>query len=393
MPRVEDFLQGRNQLLFTYGATCSGKTFTIQGETENPGILPRALDVIFSTINSKLQSTPDAIPNEIIQEAYLRPVGFSGVAVCKPVDMEKIMSEKRAVVQLGKELCAISNASFFSSSEISQDSLSSQASDTSLQSLATMFPMMKNRVRDSNILTSVKDAEENENIQYSVWISFAEIYNENIYDMLEKVPEVKRKGEKPRRNPLKLAEDKAGSVYIKGLKEIQVGSSDEAYQLLMIGRENLQFAATRLNHHSSRSHCIFNVKIIKIPNNKIYKEQPHLARICMLSFCDLAGSERIKKTLNSGDRQKESGNINTSLLVLGRVIKALRHNQSIKETRRHQMVPYRDSKLTRLFQSFFTGRGKASMVSIFYRNAVLEVRHIRSGPVFFLHKAMTLLCF
>merc|ERR1719334_1327723 len=130
----------------------------------------------------------------------------------------------------------------------------------------------------------------------------------------------------------------------------------------MIGRENLQFAATRLNHHSSRSHCIFNIKIIKVPSNKIYKEQPHLARISMLSFCDLAGSERIKKTLNTGDRQKEAGNINTSLLVLGRVIKALRHNQTSKDPRRHQVVPYRDSKLTRLFQSYFTGRGKASMV-------------------------------
>ena len=89
-----------------------------------------------------------------------------------------------------------------------------------------------------------------------------------------------------------------------------------------------------------------------------------MARISMLSFCDLAGSERIKKTLNSGERQKEAGNINTSLLVLGRVIKAIRQNQTTKDPKRHQVVPYRDSKLTRLFQSYFTGRGKASMVSI-----------------------------
>ena len=82
----------------------------------------------------------------------------------------------------------------------------------------------------------------------------------------------------------------------------------------------------------------------------------------MLSFCDLAGSERIKKTLNSGDRQKEAGNINTSLLVLGRCIKTLRHNQGIKDPKKHQMVPFRDSKLTRLFQSYFTGLGKCSMV-------------------------------
>ena len=365
LPRVEDFLQGRNQLMFTYGATCSGKTFTIQGETDNPGILPRALDVLFNTINDRLLKTPDAMLNEISgrdNDVFLKPIGFSGVSVCKQIDLDKMESAKRAVVQLGKDLCAISDASFFSSSEMSQDSLSSHISDCSLQSLATMFPMLKNRLRDTNVVKSAQTTGETADIQYSVWISFAEIYNENIYDMLEKIPDVKRKGDKPRKLPLKLAEDKDGAVYIKGLKEIQVNSADEAYQLLMIGRENLQFAATRLNHHSSRSHCIFNIKIIKVPSNKIYKEQPHLARISMLSFCDLAGSERIKKTLNTGDRQKEAGNINTSLLVLGRVIKALRHNQTSKDPRRHQVVPYRDSKLTRLFQSYFTGRGKASMV-------------------------------
>ena len=91
----------------------------------------------------------------------------------------------------------------------------------------------------------------------------------------------------------------------------------------------------------------------------------------MLSFCDLAGSERIKKTLNTGERQKEAGNINTSLLVLGRCIKAIRHNQSIKETRKHQIVPYRDSKLTRLFQSYFTGLGKASMIVNISQSAYL----------------------
>ncbi len=90
--------------------------------------------------------------------------------------------------------------------------------------------------------------------------------------------------------------------------------------------------------------------------------KPHLARVSMLSFCDLAGAERIKKTLNTGERQKEAGNINTSLLVLGRCMKAIRCNQLIKEKRKHQLVPFRESKLTRMFQSFLVGYGKASMV-------------------------------
>ena len=91
--------------------------------------------------------------------------------------------------------------------------------------------------------------------------------------------------------------------------------------------------------------------------------KPHLARVSMLSFCDLAGSERVRKALNSErERQKEAGNINTSLLVLGRCIKAIRHNQTLKETKKHQVVPFRESKLTRMFQSFLVGHGKASMV-------------------------------
>ena len=86
----------------------------------------------------------------------------------------------------------------------------------------------------------------------------------------------------------------------------QVNSANEAYQVLMIGRANLHFAATRLNHHSSRSHCIFTVKLIRVAETA----KPHLARVSMLSFCDLAGSERIKKTHNTG----ETGE-NTSLII------------------------------------------------------------------------------
>jgi len=82
----------------------------------------------------------------------------------------------------------------------------------------------------------------------------------------------------------------------------------------------------------------------------------------LLSFCDLAGSERISKTHNVGDRQKEAGNINTSLLVLGRCIKSIRHNQLLKDKKGQQVVPFRESKLTRLFKSFFTGLGKSSLI-------------------------------
>ena len=101
----------------------------------------------------------------------------------------------------------------------------------------TTFLQLRNRLRE----TAECDAgDQNVNLRYSVWVSFAEIYNENVHDLLERLPEPKHKGDKLRRLPLKLAEDRGGAVYIKGLKEVPVTSADEAYQLLMIGRQNLQ---------------------------------------------------------------------------------------------------------------------------------------------------------
>ncbi|CAB4061471.1 KIF20 [Lepeophtheirus salmonis] len=145
-----------------------------------------------------------------------------------------------------------------------------------------------------------------ERMFHCLWISFTEIYNEPIYDLFEK-----------------LGEKQNGSAYIKNLKEIPVSSVNEAYKLLLIGRKNLHFAATKLNHNSSRSHCIFTVKVIRFCDLR----QPKYGRVNILSFCDL---ERIKKTRHVGSRGEEAGNINASLLVLGRVMKTLRDNQRMK---------------------------------------------------------------
>ncbi len=137
----------------------------------------------------------------------------------------------------------------------------------SQESLAAMFPDLESRLSEAAAIPLKHD-----DINYAVWISFAEIYNENIFDLLEKIPPAKRKGDRPKRSPLKLAEDRNGSIYVKGLKEIKVNSANEAYQVMMIGRQNLHFAATRLNHQSSRSHCIFTIKVglrtkaVKVPH-------------------------------------------------------------------------------------------------------------------------------
>ncbi len=335
LPRIKDFVLGTNQLIFAYGATCSGKTFTIQGDSSRPGILPRALDVLFNSIGSSQLTEADG------GSCMIKPLGFSRVATLTPREAERVANEKRAIFELGKELKL----------ELSEVADSTADDNHSIAS-------MMSRVRDE---TKIDLSDTDNQFNYAIWVSFAEIYNENVYDLLEKMPEPKYKGDRPRRMPLKIAEDRGGYAYIKGLKEVSVTSADEAYQLLIIGRQNLQFAATRLNHNSSRSHCIFTIKIVRV----VDKDRPNCARVSMLSFCDLAGSERVKKTMTTGERQKEAGNINTSLLVLGRCIKAIRHNQNLADKNNHkqqQIVPFRESKLTRMLQAYFTGLGKVSMV-------------------------------
>ncbi len=224
LPRMKDFLEGQNQLLFTYGATSSGKTHTIQGAPGDPGILPRSLDVIFNSIGERQ-----------LLGLSLKPNCFNRVVQMREKDIKRLEDDKLAVFSLGLELgvqkrkMGCSEASKISGiSQLSEDSLVTGANVTNLSSasLVALFPDLTERVREPAVVPI-----KNDDINYAVWISFAEIYNENIYDMLERMPAPKRKGDKPKKIPLKLAEDRNGSIYVKGLREIKVNSADEAYQV------------------------------------------------------------------------------------------------------------------------------------------------------------------
>ena len=128
---------------------------------------------------------------------------------------------------------------------------------------------------------------------------------------------------------------------------MRVESSEEALQLLRVGLQHRHVAATRLNYHSSRSHAIFTIKILRVKSGR----RPKLTRVNRLalvlnkiaqvlnifththdlhriSIVDLAGSESTRRTGATGMRVKEAGNINNSLLTLGRCIQAMRHNQA-----------------------------------------------------------------
>ncbi|XP_063410383.1 kinesin-like protein KIF20B isoform X2 [Mytilus trossulus] len=346
---VKDFIDGQNCLVFTYGVTSSGKTYTIQGKPKDAGILPRALDVLFNSINGKQWPNNNLKPKMFMDVTRLSAEQAAQEVKIKERTLKMVTFDEPDVMSLlgddASDMSIINNTTTCSESS---NASYGPAGRVSKDSLDEVFSDLENRVREE----AAVNVEDQGLMKFSVWVSFAEIYNEQIFDLLEPIPKKKT----TRRPVLRLSDDRNGSPYIRGLKEIHVTSADEAYNLLTVGQKNLRTAVTKLNHQSSRSHCIFNIKILRV----VDKGNPNHARVSMLSLCDLAGSERHSKTQSKGERLKEAGNINTSLMTLGRCIEALRNNQHHKD--KTQLIPFRDSKLTRLFQNFFSGRGKAAMI-------------------------------
>ncbi|XP_050980520.1 kinesin-like protein KIF20B isoform X2 [Labeo rohita] len=315
---VKEVLDGGNSLIFTYGVTNAGKTFTFLGPDSDGGILPRSLNVIFNSVEGRIYSQNNIKPHRCVDFTRLTKE-----------QQDEEATNKRNLLRRLKDIDFQKTLSSMSSSSSSSFE-SSTSSDMN---------------RDSVCL------DETSHVKFSVWVSFCEIYNENIHDLLDVVPNGSH-----RRSVLRLAQDVKGNAFVKELKWVQVNSAEEALKVVKIGRKNQSFSSTKLNNVSSRSHSIFSIRILRIEDVGV----PRVLSISELSLCDLAGSERCAKTQNRGDRLKEAGNINTSLLTLGKCINALRLNQM--QPKFHQHIPFRESKLTHYLQGFFCGRGKACMI-------------------------------
>ncbi|XP_037587844.1 kinesin-like protein KIF20B [Cebus imitator] len=320
MQPIKDLLKGQSRLIFTYGLTNSGKTYTFQGTEENIGILPRTLNVLFDSLQERLYTKMNFKPHR--SREYLR--------LSSEQEKEEIAS-KSALLRQIKEV-----------------TLHNDSNDT-------LYGSLTHSLNVSEFEGSMKDCEQARlnmanNIKFSVWVSFFEIYNECIYDLF--VP-VSSKFQK--RKMLRLSQDIKGYSFIKDLQWIQVFDSKEAYRLLKLGIKHQSVAFTKLNNASSRSHSIFTIRILQIEDSEVSR----VIRVSELSLCDLAGSERSMKTQNEGERLRETGNINTSLLTLGKCINVLKNSEKSKF---QQHVPFRESKLTHYFQSFFNGKGKICMI-------------------------------
>ncbi|KAK6944046.1 Kinesin motor domain [Dillenia turbinata] len=196
------------------------------------------------------------------------------------------------------------------------------------------------------------DTLESQNAEYSVKVTFLELYNEEITDLLAPEEISKIAVEDKQKKQLPLMEDGKGGVLVRGLEEEIVTSASEIFTLLERGSAKRRTAETLLNKQSSRSHSLFSITIhIK----EATPEGEELIKCGKLNLVDLAGSENISRSGAREGRAREAGEINKSLLTLGRVINALVEHLG--------HVPYRDSKLTRLLRDSLGGRTKTCIIA------------------------------
>ncbi|XP_077737798.1 kinesin-like protein KIF23 isoform X9 [Canis aureus] len=330
-PLVDDLIHGKNGLLFTYGVTGSGKTHTMTGSPGEGGLLPRCLDMIFNSIGS------------FQAKRY----------VFKSNDRNSmdIQCEVDALLERQK-----------------REAMPNPKTPSSKRQIDPEFADM------INVQEFCKAEEVDEDSVYGVFVSYIEIYNNYIYDLLEEVPfdPIKPKWNScstPMRNTdfvppqsKLLREDKNHNMYVAGCTEVEVKSTEEAFEVFWRGQKKRRIANTHLNRESSRSHSVFNIKLVQAPldadGDNVLQEKEQIT-ISQLSLVDLAGSERTNRTKAEGNRLREAGNINQSLMTLRTCMEVLRENQMYGT---NKMVPYRDSKLTHLFKNYFDGEGKVRMI-------------------------------
>jgi hypothetical protein len=174
-------------------------------------------------------------------------------------------------------------------------------------------------------------------INYTIYVTYTEIYMEKIRDLLN-----------PSKDNLKLRENPNGDIWVDNVTGYYAGSYDDVMNILRKGDMNRSVAATKMNAHSSRSHSVFTIEVTQIT------KKTNSTKKSRIVFTDLAGSEKIKNTGATGKLLKEAQYTNKSLSTLGLVIR------SIVEKSKH--IPYRDSKLTRILSDSIGGNSKTCLL-------------------------------
>ncbi|KAF8946849.1 hypothetical protein BGZ47_011167 [Haplosporangium gracile] len=196
-----------------------------------------------------------------------------------------------------------------------------------------------------------KYIRENSDREFLLRVSYLEIYNESIRDLLS-----------PEAIDLRIHEDKRRGVYVSPLKEEIVTAPSQVMRIIERGDYQRHVSSTDFNAHSSRSHSIFQIVIESRDRSSATAGSPtarrpgsksaSAVRVSQLNLIDLAGSE---KASSNEERRKEGAFINKSLLTLGTVISKLTEEKGAH-------IPYRDSKLTRILQSSLNGSARVSVI-------------------------------
>ncbi|XP_011161722.2 kinesin-like protein KIF20B [Solenopsis invicta] len=286
--RVAEFLGGKSSTIMTYGTRDSGKTYTLFGTPASPGIITRSIELVFSAINCTIAP-------------WYKPTFQGTVVHLNKTERDSEMQRKRRVLD---GLLTANGKTIAEAEEFLENSRPENADPDKCEECFSES-------------------------MYAVWLSFAEIYNGNVYDLLD---------DAEARSPLRLYVNAQGRAYVRGLQKVHAITALEACQLLMADQSRMRTTdATRSK--SSRSHIIFTIELLRYQKDHAPEEVTHST----LTFCDLASSTQFEKS-----HVREASNVNNSLLVLGRCLKAM--NQ-----RDYQMALYRQSKLTRICQRALSG--------------------------------------
>jgi len=194
------------------------------------------------------------------------------------------------------------------------------------------------------------DASENDNIRYELVVSIVEIYNETVQDLLIL----------PRDRPpggLEIRESKLLGVYIDNVQKTPVESYEDVEKAVEEATSNRTVASTQMNATSSRAHTVVTIEFKQVE----VIDENETEKVSTINLVDLAGSEKAGQTGAKGARLKEGAMINKSLSALGNVIEKLAE-KSTKSKKKDILVPYRDSKLTRLLQQALGGSSKTIMI-------------------------------
>lgn len=308
-----------NLTVLTYGTSGSGKTYTMHGSELECGIISRAIKHIF--------------------------VQYGRTVITKP----------GMGLDARGNFMMLSLSNYREENELREKYTKLFAPDEFQSKLSHIMDQHPNFV-DGNMDSSKQ--------MTAIWVSFAEIYNEFVYDLLDVDVDKKLMQKKKRENLKIIGND--GNAFIKGLRTVHVRNAEDAIAIMQAGMRNIQTAFTNVNDQSSRSHCIFMIDVVA-------KDHTGAIEIIKYKFCDLAGSERLKKTQNEGTRLREAQGINTSLSMLGRCLETTYRNQMLGSNKTKEVVPYRDSKLTMLLQKPLQGREKLiTIVNLCTADAYLE---------------------